>query len=196
MNPNFDGSILRDGWRVPRSQDVPSMPGAVPYCVELTNDLRISIFIQAVQLGSVLVYKADKGGQKGFVASESIRSRHLIAVVEFRHLIFKNIHYFRWQDLPCSRACSSNVREQLFGNSRKPGRREDNAGASFHLEDFLPVGVVSSDHGTTVCNQDGTFAGVVIHPNNTGHGSLPAGYEDDTTKTAWRRWRSMAQWVA
>src|SRR5207248_5325914 len=90
MDPDLDGSIFGDGWRVQGSQDIPSMPCAVSYGVKFTNDLRISIFIQAVQLGSVSVYKPNEDGQKRFVASESVRPRHLVAIVEFRHLVFKN----------------------------------------------------------------------------------------------------------
>src|SRR5207249_3063367 len=138
---------------------------------KFTNDLRISIFIQAVQLGSVSVYKPNEGGQKRFVASESVRPRHLVAIVEFRHLVFKNVHYFRWQDLPRSGPRSSNVREQFFCDPGKSGRREHNTSASFNLENFLPVGVVPPNHCATVCNQDGALARVVIHPDDTGHGS-------------------------
>src|SRR5260370_8141426 len=119
MNADLDGSIPGDGWRIQGSQDVQSMPCAVSYGVKLTNNLRISIFIQAVQLGSVSVCKPDKARQERVVASESVRSRHLVAVVEFRHLVFKNIHYFRLQDFPRSLPSTSPVTNHIFPYSIK-----------------------------------------------------------------------------
>src|SRR5260370_38560053 len=135
MNADLDGSIPGDALRILGCQDVQSMPCAVFYGVKLTNDLRISIFIQAVQLGSVSVCKPDKARQERVVASESVRSRHLVAVVEFRHLVFKNVHYFRWQDLPRSGARSSDVREQFFRYPRKSRRGEHNRGVTFNVVD-------------------------------------------------------------